>query len=676
VDKLVVISKSFRTKLLRPSIVAAAGVLFCAALAGGEVAIWAEGSTVKIGPDEPRPVETAVWDGERISIKAARGEWESFQLVINSDEARLVSFQIFDLEGARGKVPGANVSIYRELYLPVDRPSVDPETNFTVGAGRGRWPDPLVPVVGHAEVAAGENAVFWFDVRVPENAFAGKYGGEVRLKWSGGEYAVPLELGVWDFAIEKDGPAPFEAVVDAANVSRLYGLKKDDAGAAALPAAYSRLLEEHRVSTREPGDGGFPDGEGLMTFAEAEADAEAVAAIRGKGGRVGIESGAGAGFIDRPASDHRVLGWALWRFGADFVYLGNVSYFPRKNPQPLAEDPRNEYGNGFGVLIYPGTELGYDRPLPSIRLKLLREAAEDYAYLSALAGDGYAAYADELATGVVPALPRGRDAIDASSIYEGREAAALATVKSQWGQGIAENEVGGRALSDEGIPVAGAVVRVGPLAAVTRRDGDYALRYVPRGRALTAEAPGYERAGSSGAGGRGDFYMKQLLRRYILNGGGPAEGYEARGFGDGGVAPDGNPVGGPAFVGRLKAGGVGRFAFKPALRDWRTFGAFAVELYNGSEGRARARIRLDDDAGGFYEDLYLLPPRGWFTARVELGDAAERYYLKTAGSGGNLRFDAKSGLDPSLVKGVEISLDAPSAGEVRVGRAWLEARKE
>lgn len=653
-------------------------LLICVvASAAAEVSIWAEGSTVKIGPAEPRPAETYVWDGERVSIKAARGEWESFQVVINSDATRLVSFQIFDLEGARGKIAGANVSVYREVYLPVSEPSVEPRTNFTVGPGRGRWPDPLVPVVGHAEVVAGENTVFWFDVRVPPEIFAGKYEGEVRVKWSGGEYVLPLELAVWDFELEPAEPSPFRATVDAENVCRLYGLKTDDAEAAAVLAAYSRLLEEHRVSPLNPGESGLPDDARLMTFAGGEACPDAVAELRGKGVRVGYDGDEWAGLIDRPASDHRLLGWALWRFGGDFMRLKSVSYFPKKDPKPLADDPRNKYGNGAGALVYPGTEPARDKPLPSIRLKMLREAAEDYAYLNALAGDGYAAYADELAAGVVPTLPRaGGTGIGAASIYEGREAAALATVKSHWGQGMAENEVGGRVVSDEGTPVAGAVVGVGPLAAVTDRDGRYELHYVPRGRSLTAEAPGYERAGASGAGGRGDFYMKQILRRVVLNDGGPAVDYAAKGYEDDGVAPDGNAVGGPAFIGRLKGNRPGSFGFRLALRDWRTFGAFAVELYNGFDACVQATVRFEDDAGAFYEEIYLLPPRGWLPARVDLGLAGERYYLKASGAGGNLRFDTEPQLDFSLVKDVEISFDGPAGAEVRVGRAWLEARKE
>jgi hypothetical protein len=657
--------------------VAALGVLFCVGLARGDVALWAAGDTVKIGRDEPRPAETYVWDGERVSIKAARGEWESFQVVINSDETRLVSFQVYDLEGARGKIAGANVSIYREVYLPVEWPSVDPDTNFTVGGAAGWWPDPLVPVVGHAEVAAGGNAVFWFDVWVPPEAFAGKYAGDVVFKWSGGERVLALELAVWDFALPPEGPGVIMAGLEAANVDRLYGLKPEGAEAAAMRGAYSRLLEEHRVSAVASAESGLPGDTRVMTFAEGDAYRGAVADLESEGARVGYDGGGWAGFIDRPASDHRLVGWGLWRFGGDFVWLKNVSYFPRKDPKPLSDDPRNENGNGAGALVYAGTELGYDRPLPSIRLKMLREAAEDYMYLRALAEAGYAAYADELAAAVVPTWPRpGAPGTGEAAIYDGREAAALATVKGRWGQGIAENDVRGRVVSDEGVPVAGAVVSAGPLAAVAGREGEYELRYAPRGRSLTAEAPGYERAGASSAGGRGDFHLKQTLRRAVWNdGGGPPE-YAAKGYDGGDVALEGNVVGGPAFVGRLKANRAGRLAFRPALQDWRTFGAFVVELYNGSEGRVRAGVRFEDAGGAFYEEVFFLPPRGWLPARVDVRAAGERYYLEAAGSGDGLKFKTEPKLDFSFVKEVEIFFEGEAGAEVRVGRTWLEARKE
>jgi hypothetical protein len=660
--------------------------------ARAEVIIWAEGCIAKVKPDAPRPAETYVWDGDRISLKAARGEWAPFQVVINSDQPRVVSFEMYDFSGPRGKVAAANISVYRELYLPVSWPSVDPATNFTVGSGRGRWPDPLVPVIGHADVVGGENTVFWFDLFVPSDTLPGKYEGEITLKWSGGDYSLPLELAVWDFELSRDRPPPLVAAVNADEVCRLYGVKADADEGRAILSRYYTTIKEHGLElfraaagaeaadaalpAEFPGDYPFRDYR-LETFADGEAYPKEIADLRREGVGIAYKAGGFAGYVDRPASDHRLVGWALWRFGGDVATLGDVSYFPRKNATPLSDDPRNKWGNGAYALVYPGTELGLNKPLPSIRLKLLREAAEDYAYLSALKDAGLAAYADELAAGVVPTLPpAGGSGFEAAALYEAREAAAVALVKSQWRQEIAENVVRGRAVSDDGVPVARAAVGAGPLAAVTDGNGDYELRYVPRGRTLAATAPGYEGAASSGAGGRGDFVLQQLIRRYILNGGGASDGISDKGFEGAGVLADANVAAGPAFVARLKAKRAGELEFRPALRDWRTFGSLVVELYNGSSGRVNATVRATDGAGGFYEGRFLLSPAWWTQARIELELARARFYLEAKGREGGLKFDERPRVNFADVRDVKVTFEGPAGAEVRAGRIWLEARAE
>lgn len=662
------------------------------ASARAEVIIWAEGCIAKVKPDAARPAETHVWDGKRVALKAARGEWAPFQVVIDSDQARVISFEIYDLAGPRGKVAAANISVYREVYLPVTWPSVDPATDFTVGSGRGRWPDPLVPVIGHADVPAGEKTVFWFDLFVPSETLPGKYAGDITFRWSGGDYSLPLELAVWDFELSRDGPPPFLAAVNADEVCRLYDVKADGDEGRAILAKYDAMIKEHGLEPFRAADGNvaaeaalpsavpasyaFKDFR-LETFADGEAYPGIIADARREGVGVAYEGGVLVGYVDRPASDHRLVGWALWRFGGDVATVGDVSYFPRKDAVPLANDPRNKWGNGAYALIYPGTESGLNRPLPSIRLKLLREAAEDYAYLSALGGAGLAAYADELAAGVVPALPRaGGDGVAADALYRAREAAAVALVKSEWGQEIAENVVQGRAVSDEGTAVARAVVRVGPLAAVTDGEGDYELRYVPRGRTLAATAPGYERAASSGAGGRGDFVLKQLIRRYVLNGDGASADASDKGFEGAGVVADANAAAGPAFVGRLRNKRAGELEFTPALRDWNTFGSFGVELYNGSRGRVRATVRVTDGTGAFYEEAFPLSPAGWTPTRVDLDLARARYYLEAEGREGSLKFDERPRVNFADVRDVKVTFNGPGGVEVRVGRAWLEARAD
>ncbi len=214
--------------------------------AAGGVVIWAEGNTTKIAPDAPPPASTYVWDGERVAVKAARGEWESFQLVIRSDQPRLISFEIYDLEGLRGKVVGSTVSAYREVYVPVTTPSAEAATGFVLGAA-GRWPDPLVPVRGHVDAAGGENTVLWLDIYVPPDAFAGKYTGEIKLKWSGGALTVPVDLTVWDFPLAPRSRYVLLTTVDAGAICRRHGVKPDDEAARPLVAKYAALLAEHRV---------------------------------------------------------------------------------------------------------------------------------------------------------------------------------------------------------------------------------------------------------------------------------------------------------------------------------------------------------------------------------------------------------------------------------------------
>ncbi len=668
-----------------------ASIFFAAcASARAEVIIWTEGSVAKVRPDKPRPAETHLWDGDRISLKAARGEWAPFQVVINSDLARVVSFELYDVVGPRGKVPAANISVYREAYLPVNWPSVDPATNFTTGSGRGRWPDPLVPVIGHADVAGGENTVFWFDLFVPPDTLPGKYDGRITFKWSGGEYSLPLALAVWDFELSREGPPPFVAAVNAKEVCRLYGVKADADEGRAILNAYDAMIKEHGLRPFRAADGAvaaeaalpaavpgeYPFREyHLETFAGGEAYPEELAELRKEGVGVAFRAGGFADLIDRPGGDCRSVGWALWRFRGYVATLGDVSYFPRKNATPLADDPRNKWGNGAYALIYPGTESGWNKPLPSVRLKLLREAAEDYAYLSALKNAGLAAYADELAAGVVPALPpAGGSGVAADVLYEAREAAAVALVKSGWRQEIAGNIVRGRAVSDDGVPVARAVVRVGASAAVTDADGDYELRYVPRGRTLAATAPGYEGAASSGAGGRGDFVLQQLVRRYLLNGDEEVVDFSDKGFGRFDVLADANVAGGPAFAARLKGKRAGELEFRPALRDWRTFGALVVELYNGSGGRVDATVRFTDGAGAYYEEVFQLSPAAWTPGRVDLDLARERFYLEAKGRDNALKFVERPRVNFADVRDVKVTLKSPGGAEIRVGRVWLEAR--
>jgi len=92
--------------------------------------------------------------------------------------------------------------------------------------------------------------------------------------------------------------------------------------------------------------------------------------------------------IDNDAIEHRLPYWMAFRYGVKGLMIWAGTREWPKDPKDLAawqsegfpcgpQEYKYPYGgwhNGNGYLLYPG-------PLPSIRLKVLRDGAEDYAYL-------------------------------------------------------------------------------------------------------------------------------------------------------------------------------------------------------------------------------------------------------------------------------------------------------
>ncbi|NQU24247.1 MAG: DUF4091 domain-containing protein [Candidatus Nealsonbacteria bacterium] len=107
--------------------------------------------------------------------------------------------------------------------------------------------------------------------------------------------------------------------------------------------------------------------------------------------------------IDWPLLHYRVPAWIAWRYRIrGLLYWGGMCYWdavddPWTDPKTFGRrdrDPRLVF-NGEGTLVYPGRAVGYDGIAPSLRLKALRDAIEDYEYLAILERKGLAAKAEE-----------------------------------------------------------------------------------------------------------------------------------------------------------------------------------------------------------------------------------------------------------------------------------------
>jgi hypothetical protein len=99
--------------------------------------------------------------------------------------------------------------------------------------------------------------------------------------------------------------------------------------------------------------------------------------------------------IDFPAMNYRISLWTMWRYGIKGLLYWSTVYWggPERD---VWTDPgfRNRY-NGDGFLFYPGIEAGIQGPVTSIRLKVLREGLEDYAYFTLLEKLGDKAFSSE-----------------------------------------------------------------------------------------------------------------------------------------------------------------------------------------------------------------------------------------------------------------------------------------
>jgi hypothetical protein len=152
------------------------------------------------------------------SISAARGEYESFQIVANGAANGLnnVNVTVSDLKGPDGQIiPKTNVTLYREKYVYVDKASPN-HGGSNKPLGPGWYADGLIPFTDPAtgkplsgaqlaavpfDLKAGKNQPIWVDVLVPRTAAAGTYTGTYTVSSNQGNTTGNISLKVWNFTL-------------------------------------------------------------------------------------------------------------------------------------------------------------------------------------------------------------------------------------------------------------------------------------------------------------------------------------------------------------------------------------------------------------------------------------------------------------------------------------------
>ncbi len=94
-------------------------------------------------------------------------------------------------------------------------------------------------------------------------------------------------------------------------------------------------------------------------------------------------------WIDLPAIRHRILPWQNWQYQTTGLLYWCANYW--SNNADGTTDPWTDSATakfvrkdlyGDGSLLYPGRKMNHDGPLPSLRLKVIRQSLQDYEYLS------------------------------------------------------------------------------------------------------------------------------------------------------------------------------------------------------------------------------------------------------------------------------------------------------
>ncbi len=180
--------------------------------------VWITGSMERIRPDKQ--------PGNLTSIKlyAARGEYESFQIAIKVEGNNTVensnfpiNLNISDLYSSSGTIISkTNITLYKEHYTYVDKPSPKEFGSINSSLGKGWYPDGLIPLSNYSsnqqpieqnlekvdiELNSEINQPIWVDIFVPRDTPADLYQGKFTVATNRGQIEGEIRLRVWDFEL-------------------------------------------------------------------------------------------------------------------------------------------------------------------------------------------------------------------------------------------------------------------------------------------------------------------------------------------------------------------------------------------------------------------------------------------------------------------------------------------
>jgi hypothetical protein len=129
---------------------------------------------VKVFLEDPLPTPLlSTW-----TVSMARGEQESFQLLINAERQELKSLSVENSLDGPSQL-GVRISVVGYIRTAVG--DARPWSKQEPPARIGWWPDPLLPM-RRFDVSAGETQPVWVRIEAPLGATPGQYTGSLRVR--------------------------------------------------------------------------------------------------------------------------------------------------------------------------------------------------------------------------------------------------------------------------------------------------------------------------------------------------------------------------------------------------------------------------------------------------------------------------------------------------------------
>ena len=222
---------------------------------------------LKNSPDQKEDMlkRNLIFDGKKVSLHSARGEYISFQLVISNNTADILDNIRISMPGFEGN--NIQFSIKPELFLEWSVEIKTPSTGYPAASlGNGWYPDALIPFKYiqddsslvtrrwtyplwlpdfNNRIDNQKSMIIWIDQYVPfkrEDALPGDYTSKIAVTIGSETQEIPVELTVWDFAIPNENK--FKAGLQHEGFVKNMGEKQE--------LEIYQLLKRNRIAMLDP----------------------------------------------------------------------------------------------------------------------------------------------------------------------------------------------------------------------------------------------------------------------------------------------------------------------------------------------------------------------------------------------------------------------------------------